>query len=566
MSKKVNHLKDELRRTFTIYALIPTFLVASFILVVALVYWNINVLEQNRSRLSVACQFIDTLVVSYMERADDIAALCNITQLKGDQNARTEMYGRLYQYTHTVGGKTEFYLYDDKLNRIISNQNQDPEFVGLARTVDWGIIGQIKRKPAKSVFAFVSPIQDYGSQMDMVIGKAILESGQITGYVLFVVPEAQFLSMMSNSYVDFVVKDRYDYTPLCTDNFFQDELNKMKPEFISAAGYVPFGDRKYYISKEDILHGEFTVYALTSIGDIVNQLTNTLLILIGVLVILSISIIVSVKKQVEEKTKMIDQLVDAFSAAQNGNLDMRLAINTNNEFQIISEAYNSMLFSLKELMKINHEKGRASVISEIKQLESQFNPHFLFNTLENIKFMIKLDPAAANKMIVALSNILRYSIDNSSSEVTIRQDMEYTQSYLEIQRYRFGKRLNYFIDIPPTVENGIVPKLIIQPIIENAIKYGFRDCTQILVGIEMYIIGHGLIIKITNNGSEIEEQLLKKIRVALASDINCSQHSGLYNVNRRIQLMYGEAYGVDISSSRTDGTTVTISLPFRQQV
>ena len=561
----MNHLKDELRRTFTMYALIPTFIIASFVVVLAFVYWHINVVEQNHSRLAIACQYINTMVVSYIERANNIAALCNVRQLRDDSTARTDMYGKLYQYTHTVGGKTEFYLYDDKLNRLISNQNQDPECVQLARDVDWGIIGEIKRKPSEPIFAFVSPIQDYGSQMDLVVGKAILEKEKITGYVLFVVPETQFLSMMTNSYVDFVVKDKYDYTLICTDKFFRDDLNKMKSEFISADGYLPLDEKKYYISKNEVFNGQLTVYALTSIGGIVNQLLVTLGILLGVLVILSLSIVISVRMQVEAKTKMIDQLVEAFSAAQNGNLDKRLAINTNNEFQIISEAYNSMLYSLKELMQINHEKGRATVISEIKQLESQFNPHFLFNTLENIKFMIKLDPAAANKMIVALSNLLRYSIDNSSSEVTIQEDMEYTKNYLDIQKCRFGQRLNYVLHIPPEVNHCIVPKLIIQPIIENAVKYGFRKCGQMLVEIKMAIDADELIIHITNNGSPIDAQSLLEIREMLSATSNSSEHSGLYNVNRRIQLMYGEQFGVELMSCQHDGTIVTILLPVRRQ-
>ena len=365
--------------------------------------------------------------------------------------------------------------------------------------------------------------------------------------------------------MDFVVKDKYDYTPICTDEFFCDAMNKMKPEFISADGYFSVADRKYYSSKSEILNGELTVYALTSVGGIVSQLTNALIILIGILVILSLSIIISVKKQVEEKTKMIDQLVEAFSAVKSGNLDMRLNITTNNEFQIIGEAYNMMLCSLKELMQTNHEKARATVISEIKQLESQFNPHFLFNTLENIKFMIKLDPAAASKMIVALSTLLRYSINNDSSEVTIQEDMAYTQNYLDIQKARFGQRLNYILQIPQELNSCIVPKLIIQPIIENAIKYGFRGCQNMLVEIEISIIEQQLVICITNNGTEIDEQSLREIRSMLVSTANCSQHSGLYNVNRRIQLMYGEPFGLQIMSNYQDGTTVKIVLPIHKK-
>ncbi|AIF50968.1 sensor histidine kinase [Pelosinus sp. UFO1] len=565
MSVKVNHLKDELRRTFTLYALIPTFIISIFIFVLGFAYWNINVLERNQSRLNAACEMMSTLISGYMEKANDIAALCDINELRDNKSARVKMYEKFYQSTNNIGVHTDFYLFDEGMNRLISNQKQDPEFAELARSANWGIIGQIQRRPSVPIFTFVRSITSFGPQMDLVIGKAILEKGKITGYVLFVVPAAQLVSAVANPYVHIIVKDGYDYMPICTDEFFYTAMNKMKIEFKNADGYFSLADRKYYISRREILNGELTVFSLTSVGGIINQLTNALIILIGVLFILSLSIVISVKKQAEEKTKMIDQLVEAFSAVKDGNLDMRLTINTNNEFQIIGEAYNMMLSSLKELMQTNHEKARATVISEIKQLESQFNPHFLFNTLENVKFMIKLDPVAANKMIVSLSNLLRYSINNNSSEVTIKEDMEYTQNYLDIQKYRFGQRLNYILDIPEEINNCIVPKLIIQPIIENAVKYGFRACQHMLVEIKISITLNQLAIIIANNGTEIDEQSLYEIREMLSSTSNCSQHTGLYNVNRRIQLMYGESYGLEIMSTRHEGTTVKIILPIHKK-
>jgi two-component system, sensor histidine kinase YesM len=564
MSRGVIHLKDELRQTFTIYVLIPTFVIAIFVLILAFAYWNTNVIEQNQNRLSLTCNKISAVVSGYLDKAVEIASFCEINQLHENKATRIEMYERFYQYINNSGVQADFYLFDNQMNRLISNQTQDPEFAQLARAVDWGIIGQIKRNPTVPNLAFGISMKNVYPQMDLIIGKAILEKGIITGYVLFVIPETQLLRIFTNPYVHFVIKDRYDYIPICTDKYFCDSMNKMKPELKSAEGYYSSGDRKYYIGKSEILNGELTVYALTSVGGIVNQLTDTLLVLMGVLLILSVSIVISVKKQVEEKTKMIDQLVEAFSAVKNGNLDMQLSIETNNEFQIIGEAYNMMLCSLKELMHTNHEKARATVISEIKQLESQFNPHFLFNTLENIKYMIKLDPTAANKMIVALSNLLRYSISTNNSEVTIQEDMAYTQSYLDIQKYRFGQRLNYIIHVPQELNNCIVPKLVIQPIIENAVKYGFRTCQYMLVEIKIDITDNQLVILIKNNGTEIDEQLLGEIRSRLASAANCSQHSGLYNVQRRIQLMYGEAFGLEIMSNRKEGTTVKIVLPIHK--
>ena len=565
MTKKVNHFKDELWRTFTVYALIPTFIISLFIFVLAFVYWNINVVEKNQSRLNQASEKISTTIASYVEQAEKIAAESNIKSLQTDQGVKVSMYQRLYHYANNTGLQTEFYLYDQGMNRLVSNQARDPEFIQVARKADWGIVGQIKRTPAMTAFGFVSPINSLGSQMDLVVGKAIFEGGTLTGYIFFVLPQEQIFAMVSNPNVHFVIKDRYDYTAICTDDFFHDEMNKMKTEFIDAKGYFPLAGRKYYISQRELLNGELTAYAFTSVGGIVSQLTNTLLMLMGVLLVLSLSIVLSVKKQVEEKTKMMDQLVEAFSAVKQGNLDMRLDIHTDNEFQIIGDSYNLMLSSLKELMEINHEKARATVISEIKQLESQFNPHFLFNTLENIKFMIKLDPLAANRMIVALSNLLRYSIDNNRSEVTIQEDMAYTQNYLDIQKLRFGQRLNYILEVPQELNTCIVPKLIIQPIIENAVKYGFCESQHLLVKVEGTITANQLVISIQNNGTKMTESSLKEIRAMLASTTNSSQHTGLYNVNRRIQLMYGEEYGLSITSSQKEGTRVTISLPVLRQ-
>ena len=561
MSRKVNPLKDELRRTFTIYALIPTFIISIFVFVLAFVYWNTNVLQRNQSRLDTACEMLSTIISGYVIKANDIAAFCDINELRNNKTAMMGMYENLYQYTNRIGVHTDFYLFDEQMNRLASNQETDPEFVQLAKSANWGIIGQMKRNPTAPIFAFVSSIKNFGPQMDLVISKAILDKDKITGYVLFVVPADQLLGIMINPDVHIVVKDTYDYIPICTDGFFGDAMNKMKPEFISTVGYFSFADNKYYSSKKEILNGQLTVYALTSIGVMISQLTNAVIILIGILMILSLSIVISVKKQVEKKTKMIDELVEAFSAVKQGNLDMHLNINPNDEFNIISEAYNLMLFSLKELMKTNHDKARATVISEIKQLESQFNPHFLFNTLENIKFMIKLDPVAANKMIIALSKLLRYSINNSSSEVSIQEDMEYNHNYLNIQKYRFGNRLNYIIQIPEELNHYIIPKLLIQPIIENAIKYGFRDCQHMLVKIQISISNNKLVIIIVNNGTEIDEQSLGEIRSMLISPTNFSEHSGLYNVNRRIQLMYGDCYGLEIISKHHEGTTVKINLP-----
>ena len=108
MNRKVNHLKDELRRTFTMYALIPTFIISIFIFVLAFLYWNTNVVEQNQNRLNITCNLLTTTATGLMEKANDIAALCDIDELRDNTSARMQMYESLYQYTNSLGLQTEF--------------------------------------------------------------------------------------------------------------------------------------------------------------------------------------------------------------------------------------------------------------------------------------------------------------------------------------------------------------------------------------------------------------------------------------------------------------------------
>lgn len=571
MHKQVNHLRDDIRRTFTTYALIPVFIISMISIVLAFTYWDKNVIDRNHNSREMVSEALSAIVTSYMDKAVEIAATCDLGVLKEDKNAQTKMYEQLYAQVNIIHANADFYLVDENLQPVITNRAQVPDFLRIPKDISWGIIAQIQQNPTEPALAFIGDQENFRgfSVRSLAIGQAIMKgtTKMIEGYIIFVVPGAYLLNAISNPYVQFVVTDSYDYMPIATNYVFGNEaVHKIRPEVRDAEAYFSYEKEEYYMTKRTILDGMLRIYAITPIGGMLRQFGTAAAILLGVLVILSVTIVISVKRQTVEKTKVIDQLVEAFEAVKQGNLDLRLQIKTHNEFEIIAEAYNTMLISLKNLMRMNNEKARETVISEIKQLESQFNPHFLFNTLENIKFMIKLDPIAANKMIIALSTLLRYSINNKIGEVTIREDLEYTQNYLDIQKYRFGERLDYSFLIEEAAKNCIVPKLIIQPLIENAIKYGFKDSRSLAVELEVAIRGETLILTIFNSGVGIDTLLLSQMRQMLDAETNTSQHMGLCNVNRRIKLMYGAQYGVEIKSEKNLGTTVKIILPVYRQI
>lgn len=206
------------------------------------------------------------------------------------------------------------------------------------------------------------------------------------------------------------------------------------------------------------------------------------------------------------------------------------------------------------------EEERAMAMPEVRRLESQFNPHFLFNTLENIKFMVRLDPEAAQRMLMDLSKLLRYSIKGRERLV----DLAYTHSYIEIQKYRFGKRLAYEEEIPEEVLDCRVPRLIVQPVIENAIRYGASADGAIRVQVRAAREAGMLVLQVQDRGPGLPPERLRELRQMLAEGADPSVHKGIYNIHRRLQLMYGDGYGLTLECPAEGGTLVRLTLPWEK--
>ncbi len=222
-----------------------------------------------------------------------------------------------------------------------------------------------------------------------------------------------------------------------------------------------------------------------------------------------------------------------------------------------------MLGGLKTQIEQNKILAENVAFAQVKRLESQFNPHFLFNTLDNIRFMAKIDAAAADKMIVSLSGLLRYSIRETREEVTVREDLDNLQNYLNILQIRFNKRFAYNIDVSEDIKDCLIPKLLVQPLLENSIKYGFGEKEKLTVNINGYQLQDKLIFVCEDDGVGIDAETLAGIKMQLIELDTEHQHIGLYNIHQRIKLMYKGDYGLDITSKEGEGTVVRLVLPVR---
>lgn len=216
--------------------------------------------------------------------------------------------------------------------------------------------------------------------------------------------------------------------------------------------------------------------------------------------------------------------------------------------------------------------------AELAALQSQINPHFLYNTLDCIRGQALLENNHSIALMVeALGNLFRYSISRKGELVTLREELANVQNYMMIQRYRFDNRFTLQIDIKPEDEVSYecsIPKLIIQPIIENAIYHGLKEKLEGgIVRIEVILFNHNLVLLISDNGEGMDPQVLSELNKNIRSSSkffdryehtsNGNNGIALANIHKRLQLLFGEKYGLQVFSTLNQGTDVEIMLPAR---
>ncbi|UVI29378.1 sensor histidine kinase [Paenibacillus spongiae] len=560
MTKSFRRYRDGIRKTFIIYALIPVIIITltSYILSFSSLY-NTIVSQNDKDNVQIA-ETIGSLVESYQNQANRLSKDERMLAYLKLKHSSSTLYESLYNFVNDMELKGNFFVFDDKLKPLIQSSNYIPEYAQGEHSIMWGPIRRMQDMPDKVILARQPAL--HADSPSLTVGKAIVIEGQVAGFITFDFSKRDLVKLLGTNFsTSVVITDHFGYVIACTNELLINELGKIDVNFRDRSGVVKSNHDRQYVTTTEILDGEIHIYTLTSVGYFKSMLILTGLLLSLLFGMLAFTTYVSARKIAASKTKVIDDIVRAIENVQTGNLETRLRVNTNDEFQVFAEAYNQMLSDIKNLIEANKEKARQNVLSEIKQLESQFNPHFLFNTLETIRYTVKLDPSSANKMIVVLSSLLRYSIDNANMEVSLAEDVVYTKNYLFIQKYRFGNKFDYRIHVDEAVLDCTVPKLILQPIIENAIKHGFANRQSLTVQIKADIFGENLVVVIDDDGEGMEPIVLQNIRQILERNHNDSPHVGLYNVHRRVQLIYGEEYGVDLSSEHHGGTVVKITLP-----
>lgn len=271
-------------------------------------------------------------------------------------------------------------------------------------------------------------------------------------------------------------------------------------------------------------------------------------------------------------TKPIAKLKKQMKVVESGDFSVRTDTQINNELGDLGESFNHMIEKVQELMNEVVASERNKNELELEVLHAQINPHFLYNTLNTIRWMAKIKGEdSISNALVALVKLLRVSISLGKNLIPLHEEVDYIENYLLIQRLRFNQRFQICYGIRAEDQDVLIPKLILQPIVENSLIYGVEEIDEeapedqiLTIKVFTESCEDGIRIVVDDNGPGIQQEVLERIFKA-EKNINKFSKVGLNNVNQRIKMYFGENYGLEILSVPGEGTKVMIHMPHRTE-
>lgn len=266
----------------------------------------------------------------------------------------------------------------------------------------------------------------------------------------------------------------------------------------------------------------------------------------------------------------LNRLIKSFKKVNEGHYDIRVKYDKGDEFGYLYNEFNELFAKLKSLIEQVYEQKVLVKNAELKQLQYQINPHFLYNSLLIVNSLIKMeDYETALKLSQHLGSYYQYITRSSSDEVPLAKEIEHAKDYVQIQGIRFSNRIKaIFGEIPYDAQNLILPRLIVQPIIENAYKHGLKNKLKDgILKVQTIYNDNILEIEIEDNGEELSDKTLEQLERNLelneqqSTNLN-GEISGLFNVNRRLKMKFGDQSGLSARRSSLGGLKITLKIDF----
>ncbi len=479
--------------------------------------------------------------VAYYELHSDIRQiLASYVLLRQEINAiciHSES-GREYTYTKTRNGPSL------DITRYIRDEKQywavDKNHIVLMK--------KLYAFPTQSLLGYIALDVNAKSLYDIIADIDLTKSGRIflvneEGRILATESETLSGELLDEPYRNFLGENEAFYNNVRVGNTYYSVYNSGA---ISNGWYMVLAiPRDYYM--RDITKLKNVIIPIT-------LMTAFLTALLSILVSRGI-------------TRPIRFLSGAMENFGQGNFDINCQVDSEDEIGRLSHTFNQMVMDMNSLVNTVYEQKVMKQEAQMKSLQMQINPHFLYNTLDTINWMARIRHVdEIGDMVAALSNMMRYSLEKKSF-VRLGEEVKSLKDYIAIQNYRYRDKMVAEIEIDESLMSLYIPRLLIQPILENAIVHGIEeklDKGHILVAARRE--DEDLYIQIMDDGVGMTEETMSHI---LREDYSMkkSGHTsiGVVNVNRRIQMIYGKDYGLLVQSVLGAGTKITIHIPAREE-
>ncbi|PLS32594.1 histidine kinase [Carnobacterium maltaromaticum] len=556
MDKKQHKFQEKNRLLFLKYTFIPiVFLFVIFgISIFSYASWKVrnDTVKASQDTMLAFNGVLATYEKEMIRMANNESVLDYLTQQKKSNLVFEEFYGfNLQQEVKSI-----FHLVDMKGFSLASSSSEDylANEIPSYRLKRW-------KNPKQMVIDVQTNYFSYNKVTGLTLIQPVGKDGEIVGYLIYRLYDEDFQKLLFGKNVDIVViADQYERIIATTSNRVKGLMGKFSVD--EREGNEVLLDSKKYILAEnqDSLYG-VQVKTLTQKPNYQEVLVSYILLTTISSLVLYFLVNYLAKKMSERNSQSVSVLMSGLDSLKIGELTNFVEIKTGDEFEELTDHYNKMLKNLNQLLLRNEELTYVLQRGEIKFLQSQFNPHFLFNMLETIRYTMVSDQDKAQRIILTLARLLRYSIHQGQNWEILQKDMDYISDYLALHQYRYNNRLSYQIDLDPSLTQVEIPKLLLQPIVENSIKYGYQNQTNLEIKLSVQAQQDKIWITVEDDGPGIATKQLSEIKANLRQEIINLSSIGLYNTDRKIKLIYGEKYGLEIKSTLGLGTIVQIELP-----
>ena len=452
-----------------------------------------------------------------------------------------------YRCNHTVIGNYQYNIRKESWYDTVRNGNGRPYIIGVhtenAASASWKVLSV-----ARSI---LDPSN--GKYLGMIVIDCAVES---FADLWDSSPYSESIIAVADKNGNFILPQNLEYTEGLVEelqNFSEEgeNLNTLR-----------FDNQTWYVAVTKLNYIEGYVYQLVPITDALKNVAYVFLAVLAAVIFIGALLIFISAKISNTITQPINRLIVQMETVESRNLSLQPEV-YHGEMQVLAEKFDHMVSQVHMMFEEVKETEKEKREMEMLALQAQINPHFLYNTLNSILWLSELQGAdKVTQMLDSLIKVLQYTVDNTKEFVRVRDEVAFIHNYIRILNFRYFERFSFIFDIKEDTLEYEMPRFILQPLVENAVLHGFdNNDLNATVKLSIHLQDGELFLCVSDDGRGMPEEKIREILHTDSSSKKSLNKIGLYNVNQRICLTYGEEYAIHIDSKVGCFTKVTVRIP-----